>query len=74
MYVGGKIGVFGGDTRQIIKDMQILRPTIVALVPRLLNKFYEKINTDLQLANSTKRFIFKSALQVFLNKILNGLG
>lgn len=64
MYVGGRIGVFSGDVRQLINDMKILQPTIVALVPRILNKFYEKINADIKFANPTKRLIFNSAFKV----------
>lgn len=48
IFVNGKIGVFNGNIQNLIMDMKILRPTIVALVPRLLDKFRQKILNDIQ--------------------------
>jgi long-chain acyl-CoA synthetase len=43
IYSGGRIGVFSGDIRKILDDAQVLQPTVIALVPRLLNKIYDQV-------------------------------
>lgn len=64
MYIGGRIGIYGGDINRIVDDMKALRPTIASFVPRLLNKLYERINGAAQEGSFLKRFLFKTALKV----------
>uniref|UniRef100_A0A674CVN2 Arachidonate--CoA ligase n=1 Tax=Salmo trutta TaxID=8032 RepID=A0A674CVN2_SALTR len=45
---GGRIGFFQGDIRLLSDDMKALRPTIFPVVPRLLNRMYDKANTPLK--------------------------
>uniref|UniRef100_A0A8C6TQ22 Arachidonate--CoA ligase n=1 Tax=Neogobius melanostomus TaxID=47308 RepID=A0A8C6TQ22_9GOBI len=40
---GGRIGFYQGDIRLLSDDMKALRPTIFPVVPRLLNRMYDKI-------------------------------
>uniref|UniRef100_A0A3B3V4S8 Arachidonate--CoA ligase n=1 Tax=Poecilia latipinna TaxID=48699 RepID=A0A3B3V4S8_9TELE len=40
---GGRIGFYQGDIRLLPEDMKALRPTIFPVVPRLLNRMYDKI-------------------------------
>ncbi|KAH7107805.1 long-chain-fatty-acid-CoA ligase [Auriculariales sp. MPI-PUGE-AT-0066] len=40
---GGRIGYFGGDTLQLMDDIQILKPDYMPSVPRVLNKIYAGI-------------------------------
>ncbi|XP_051533344.1 long-chain-fatty-acid--CoA ligase 6-like [Myxocyprinus asiaticus] len=40
---GGRIGFFQGDIHFLPDDMKTLRPTIFPVVPRLLNRMYDKI-------------------------------
>uniref|UniRef100_A0A8C5CBN4 Arachidonate--CoA ligase n=1 Tax=Gadus morhua TaxID=8049 RepID=A0A8C5CBN4_GADMO len=40
---GGRIGFYQGDIRLLADDMKALRPTIFPVVPRLLNRMYDKI-------------------------------
>jgi len=41
---GGRIGFFQGDIRLLSDDMKALRPTIFPVVPRLLNRMYDKVS------------------------------
>jgi long-chain acyl-CoA synthetase len=50
----GRYGIFGGDVRQIKEDLGILKPDIFVSVPRLYNKFYETIQTNLRAATGLK--------------------
>ncbi|VDM98456.1 unnamed protein product [Thelazia callipaeda] len=63
IYVGGKIGLFTGDPKNLINDIQILQPTILALVPRVLNRYHDLIMENIQKKNFIKRFIFRIAMQ-----------
>ncbi|XP_069508621.1 long-chain-fatty-acid--CoA ligase 6 isoform X1 [Ambystoma mexicanum] len=56
---GGRIGFFQGDIRLLSDDMKALRPTIFPVVPRLLNRMYDKIfsQADTQL----KRWLLEFA-------------
>lgn len=41
--MNGKYGLFNGNVLKLKDDLAILKPTIFASVPRLYNKFYDKI-------------------------------
>lgn len=40
---GARIGFFRGDVKLLTEDMQALKPTILPMVPRLLNRIYDKV-------------------------------
>lgn len=40
---GSRIGYFAGDMNTLTDDIQELKPTVMAAVPRLLNRIYGKI-------------------------------
>ena len=40
---GIKVGFYSGDVANILDDMRVLKPTVLAIVPRILNKIYADI-------------------------------
>jgi len=40
-------GFYGGDVLKLTSDMQVLKPSFFISVPRLFNKFYDKIKAML---------------------------
>ncbi|RWS10257.1 long-chain-fatty-acid--CoA ligase 5-like protein, partial [Dinothrombium tinctorium] len=40
---GGRIGFYSGDLKELTSDMKILKPTVLIVVPRILNKIYNKV-------------------------------
>ncbi|VDM92231.1 unnamed protein product [Litomosoides sigmodontis] len=72
IYIGGRIGIFGGDPKRLLHDMQMLRPTIAAFVPRLLNRYYDVVMEDVRRQNIIKRFIFHLALKCKLRQLAKG--
>ena len=40
---GARIGFYRGDVKELIDDIQALKPTIFVSVPRLLNRVYDKV-------------------------------
>ncbi|KAK6042554.1 long-chain-fatty-acid CoA ligase 5 domain protein [Cooperia oncophora] len=53
--------------------MQILRPTIVSLVPRLLNKFHDHIHVQISKKNLIIRTLFAHAKEVKLRMLRDGI-
>ncbi|XP_026882034.2 long-chain-fatty-acid--CoA ligase 5 [Electrophorus electricus] len=45
---GGRVGFFQGDVRLLVDDMKTLRPTVFPVVPRLLNRVYDKVQSGAQ--------------------------
>ncbi|XDV44311.1 hypothetical protein PO909_012611 [Leuciscus waleckii] len=43
--VGGRVGFFQGDIRLLPDDMKALQPTVFPVVPRLLNRVYDKVQS-----------------------------
>ncbi|XP_034564345.1 long-chain-fatty-acid--CoA ligase 5 [Notolabrus celidotus] len=43
--VGARVGFFQGDIRLLPDDMKTLQPTIFPVVPRLLNRVYDKVQS-----------------------------
>ncbi|XP_074098028.1 long-chain-fatty-acid--CoA ligase 5 isoform X1 [Cotesia typhae] len=59
--VGGSVGFYSGDIKQLPEDMKALRPTVMPAVPRLLNRLYDKVQAELQ-SSFFKRMIFNMGI------------
>ncbi|XP_063776799.1 long-chain-fatty-acid--CoA ligase 1 isoform X1 [Pseudophryne corroboree] len=56
---GAKIGFFQGDIRLLMDDLKVLQPTIFPVVPRLLNRMFDRVFGQ---ANTTlKRWLLEFA-------------
>ncbi|MFH4978605.1 hypothetical protein AB6A40_005314 [Gnathostoma spinigerum] len=71
-FVGARICVFGGNMKEIINDMTFYEPTIIALVPSLLCKFYERIHEGIKRENILKRFAFWVAIKYKMHLLSKG--
>lgn len=68
---GARIGYFQGDIRFLMDDLTTLKPTIFPVVPRLLNRMFDKIYGQ---ANSTlKRRILEFAFRRKENEMKSGI-
>uniref|UniRef100_A0AAY4E6G2 Arachidonate--CoA ligase n=1 Tax=Denticeps clupeoides TaxID=299321 RepID=A0AAY4E6G2_9TELE len=56
---GGRVGFFQGDIRLLSDDMKALRPTIFPVVPRLLNRMYDKVQANTPLKRWLLNFAAK---------------
>ncbi|NWY01874.1 ACSL6 ligase, partial [Nothoprocta ornata] len=68
---GGRIGFFQGDIRLLSDDMKALRPTIFPVVPRLLNRMYDKIFS--QADTSLKRWMLEFAAKRKKAEVRHGI-
>uniref|UniRef100_A0A8C7GKF9 Arachidonate--CoA ligase n=1 Tax=Oncorhynchus kisutch TaxID=8019 RepID=A0A8C7GKF9_ONCKI len=64
---GGRIGFFQGDIRLLMDDLTTLRPTVFPVVPRLLNRMFDKANTSL------KRWVLDFAFKRKEAELLSGI-
>lgn len=53
---GAKVGFFQGDIRLLPDDMKTLQPTLFPVVPRLLNRIYDKVCVCVCVLNSSHSF------------------
>ncbi|XP_005520795.1 PREDICTED: long-chain-fatty-acid--CoA ligase 5 [Pseudopodoces humilis] len=68
---GAKVGFFQGDIRLLTDDMKTLKPTLFPVVPRLLNRIYDKIQSG---ANTpVKQFLLKFAVFMKMAEIKQGI-
>ena len=66
---GGAIGNFGGNLKKIVEDVQLLKPTIFAAVPRVINRVYDTIIGRVEASGFIKRNLFKRALQTKITEL-----
>jgi len=59
---GGRVGMYRGDVRLLVEDLQHFKPTVFASVPRLFNRVYGKVMTGVQQKGCLSRKLFRSAL------------
>lgn len=60
--VGARIGFYSGDTANLLEDMQRLKPTIMACVPRIFNRIHHKSFAKAS-TNKLKLWLFNKALR-----------
>jgi long-chain acyl-CoA synthetase len=61
MMSGGRIGYYRGDTTLLLEDIGQCHPTIFCGVPRLFNRIYDKIMSQINESNCVKRNMFNFA-------------
>ena len=60
-YKGGSIGFYRGDVLLLLEDVEALKPTTFASVPRLYNRIYDKVMAQIEAANPVSRKLFWTA-------------
>lgn len=68
---GARVGFFQGDIRLLSDDMKTLKPTVFPTVPRLVNKIYDKVQSE---ANTPlKKFLLNIAVLSKFSEVKNGI-
>lgn len=60
---GATIGMFGGDVTKLKDDMQELKPTVFASVPKLYNRFYDLIKGQFDKLGGFQKVIVSRGLK-----------
>lgn len=58
---GAKVGFYRGDIKHLSDDIKELRPTVIPVVPRLMNRIYDKVMSEVA-KSSMKRTMFRWAM------------
>lgn len=59
---GARVGFYRGDIRLLAEDIKELQPTVVPVVPRVLNRLYDKVMTEVN-KSYLKKALFKLAIK-----------
>lgn len=69
--VGGCIGYYQGDILKLVDDFAELKPTILAMVPRLVVRIVDKVLATVDSGSVIKKMLFYYALQSKLDRLKN---
>jgi len=64
LYLGGTLAYFGGDSRQIVPEIQESHPDYIPSVPRIFEKIYGLATAQLEQASSEQREQFRQAIKL----------
>ncbi|CAF1938286.1 unnamed protein product [Rotaria magnacalcarata] len=70
--LGGEAGFWQGKVEKLIDDFRDFRPTVLAMVPRLLNRLYDKVRLELRKKGVIGRVLFRLAIRGKLALIRRG--
>ncbi|ORM41123.1 putative kong chain acyl-CoA synthetase [Babesia sp. Xinjiang] len=71
LFIGGKIGLYSGDVRNILDDLETLKPTVFVSVPRLFFRIHDKVFSNVARKPWIIRWLFNTALNAKMNRIRN---
>lgn len=74
LQMGGAVGYASGDPLALVGDLQLVRPTIMPAVPRMLNRVYTRIKETVAESGPVKRAIFALALKAKRAQFSKGKG
>lgn len=60
---GIRVGFYSGDVTRILDDMKVLKPTVLAIVPRILNKIYADIQNQFEGSDPKSRKKIEQAVK-----------
>lgn len=69
---GASVGFFRGDPKLLVEDIQALRPTVMPVAPRVLNKIYDKIFAGINAVGGVKKKIFYAGLKAKTEGLQHG--
>nr|CAB3467071.1 unnamed protein product [Digitaria exilis] len=64
IYHGSKIGYWQGDPKLLVDDIAALRPTILCVVPRVLDKIYSGLTFKISSSGILKKTLFNTAYKL----------
>ncbi|XP_036120423.1 long-chain-fatty-acid--CoA ligase 5 isoform X1 [Molossus molossus] len=68
---GARVGFFQGDIRLLPDDMKTLKPTLFPVVPRLLNRIYDKVQNEAK--TPLKKFLLNLAISSKFSEVKRGI-
>eukprot|EP01114_Cavostelium_apophysatum_P003480 TRINITY_DN1338_c0_g2_i1.p1 TRINITY_DN1338_c0_g2~~TRINITY_DN1338_c0_g2_i1.p1 ORF type:complete len:663 (-),score=159.25 TRINITY_DN1338_c0_g2_i1:93-2081(-) len=69
---GASIGFYQGSVPKLFDDIQALKPTLFASVPRLFNRLYDRVMQTIEATGGYKKFMFETGFNSKKEQLLNG--
>ncbi|KAJ3021910.1 Long-chain-fatty-acid--CoA ligase 5 [Thoreauomyces humboldtii] len=63
LYEGGRIGFWQGDVSKLMEDVQELKPTVFAGTPRIYNRLYDGVMSQINKVGWLQSTLFQTAYQ-----------
>ncbi|KAJ4458402.1 putative Long chain acyl-CoA synthetase 7; peroxisomal [Paratrimastix pyriformis] len=67
-HFGGRIGYYSGNTKELVKDINFLKPSLFVGVPRVLNTIYESYKQGVAQMGCMAKCLFHAAFRQRLNQ------
>jgi long-chain acyl-CoA synthetase len=68
---GVQIGIYNGNARLLVEDIQILKPTAICAVPKIFQRIFDAIQTKVEKLPPLKKKIFDTAIKIKIDDYLN---
>mmetsp|Transcript_18048 Transcript_18048/g.29636 ORF Transcript_18048/g.29636 Transcript_18048/m.29636 type:complete len:681 (+) Transcript_18048:94-2136(+) len=72
LFKGATIGYYQGDVKKLFDDIQDLKPTALAGVPRVWGRIYDRVMGMVESSGGAKKALFKKALESQTKKVKAG--
>ncbi|KAL6780395.1 LCS2 [Auxenochlorella protothecoides x Auxenochlorella symbiontica] len=73
LYVGGSIGYWAGNVKELLPDVKALRPTLFCSVPRVFDRIYSTVTGQIASGGAVKKFLFHTAFNTKLARLKRGV-
>ncbi|KAL6779688.1 LCS2 [Auxenochlorella protothecoides x Auxenochlorella symbiontica] len=73
LYVGGSIGYWAGNVKELLPDVKALRPTLFCSVPRVFDRIYSTVTGQIAGGGAVKKFLFHTAFNTKLARLKRGV-
>lgn len=67
IYIGATIAFYSGNTKRLMEDAQLIKPTVFIAVPRVIERMYEGIMNKINGSSKIVKLIFNRAYNDKLN-------
>ena len=68
---GVPIGIYNGNAKLLLEDVQILKPTAICAVPKIFQRIYDSIKNKVNSLPLIKRRIFDQAIKLKMKDYIN---
>ncbi|KAL6049892.1 Long-chain-fatty-acid--CoA ligase 6 [Balamuthia mandrillaris] len=69
---GASVGFYSGDPRNLVADIEVLKPTLMAGVPRVFDRIYAKVHDAVQKKPKLTRMLFTKGYNAKRHKLETG--
>ena len=68
---GVPVGIYNGNAKLLVEDIQILKPTALCAVPKIFLRIYDAIKSKVNSLSNIKQKIFNQAIKIKMKDYMN---